>query len=49
MFDIEGDLRRLELEGADFLTLPHQRVTEIRCYVGDPDGHVIEVGQSTRG
>jgi catechol 2,3-dioxygenase-like lactoylglutathione lyase family enzyme len=34
--------------GAEFLTPPQQRATEIRCYVRDPDGHLIEVGQSTR-
>jgi catechol 2,3-dioxygenase-like lactoylglutathione lyase family enzyme len=34
--------------GAEFLTPPIQRETEIRCYIRDPDGHLIEVGQSTR-
>ena len=33
--------------GADFLTEPKQHATEIRCYIRDPDGHLIEVGQST--
>ncbi len=33
--------------GAEFLTPPQQRETEIRCYVRDPDGHLIEVGQTT--
>jgi catechol 2,3-dioxygenase-like lactoylglutathione lyase family enzyme len=32
--------------GAEFLTPPQDRETEIRCYVRDPDGHLIEVGQS---
>jgi hypothetical protein len=27
---------------------PDQRETEIRCYIRDPDGHLIEVGQTTR-
>src|SRR3954466_4004081 len=27
--------------GADFLTPPIQRKTEIRCYIRDPDGHLI--------
>ena len=31
--------------GADFLTLPIDRGREIRCYMRDPDGHLIEVGQ----
>ena len=34
--------------GAEFLTPPQNRGSEIRCYVRDPDGHLIEVGQSTR-
>jgi catechol 2,3-dioxygenase-like lactoylglutathione lyase family enzyme len=34
--------------GAQFLTPPKQRETEIRCYIRDPDGHLIEVGQTTR-
>src|SRR5260370_3457999 len=34
--------------GAEFLTPPKQHATEIRCYIRDPDGHLIEVGQSTR-
>ena len=32
--------------GADFLTLPIDRGREIRCYMRDPDGHLIEVGQT---
>src|SRR6266566_2983056 len=33
--------------GAEFLTEPKQHQYEIRCYLRDPDGHLIEVGQST--
>ena len=33
--------------GAEFLTTPKQHETEIRCYIRDPDGHLIEVGQTT--
>jgi hypothetical protein len=32
----------------EFLTSPIDRGAEIRCYIRDPDGHFIEVGQSTR-
>ena len=32
--------------GADFLTPPIEREAEIRRYIRDPDGHLIEVGQS---
>jgi hypothetical protein len=33
--------------GAEFLTPPKQHETELRCYIRDPDGHLIEVGQTT--
>jgi catechol 2,3-dioxygenase-like lactoylglutathione lyase family enzyme len=33
--------------GAQFLTPPIQHEFEIRCYIRDPDGHLIEVGQTT--
>lgn len=32
--------------GAHFLTPPIDRGAEIRCYLRDPDGHLIEVGQA---
>lgn len=34
-------------KGAQFLTEPLDRKAEIRCYMRDPDGHLIEVGQAT--
>jgi catechol 2,3-dioxygenase-like lactoylglutathione lyase family enzyme len=34
--------------GAEFLTPPADRGAELRCYMRDPDGHLIEVGQTTR-
>src|SRR5580658_3885360 len=33
--------------GAQFLTPPKEHQYEIRCYIRDPDGHLIEVGQTT--
>ncbi len=33
--------------GAEFLTPPQDRGAEIRCYLRDPDGYLIEVGQAT--
>ncbi len=33
-------------KGAEFLTPPKDHGREIRAYVRDPDGHLIEVGQS---
>ncbi|WP_206633423.1 VOC family protein [Methanoculleus taiwanensis] len=41
---VYGEWRR---RGADFLTPPIDRGVEIRCYIRDPDGHLIEVGQTT--
>jgi lactoylglutathione lyase len=35
--------------GAEFLTEPKVHATEIRAYIRDPDGHLIEVGQTTAG
>lgn len=32
--------------GAQFLTEPIERTAEIRCYLRDPDGHLIEIGQT---
>ena len=34
--------------GAEFLTEPKDHRFEIRCYMRDPDGYIIEVGQSKR-
>lgn len=33
--------------GAEFLTPPVDHGGEIRAYIRDPDGHLIEVGQAT--
>ena len=38
---------RWSARGAQFLTPPKQHQYEIRCYIRDPDGHLIEVGQTT--
>ena len=45
--DIEALYKEWSARGAEFITPPQQRATEIRCYMRDPDGHLIEVGQST--
>jgi lactoylglutathione lyase len=33
--------------GAEFLTEPKDHGSQIRAYIRDPDGHLIEVGQTT--
>ena len=45
--DIEACYRLWSSRGAEFLTPPLDRGAEIRCYMRDPDGYLIEVGQFT--
>jgi catechol 2,3-dioxygenase-like lactoylglutathione lyase family enzyme len=45
--DIEAAYAEWSARGAEFLTPPKQHKTEIRCYIRDPDGYLIEVGQTT--
>ncbi len=45
--DIAAAYRDWSAKGATFLTPPIDRGREIRCYMRDPDGHLIEVGQAT--
>ena len=45
--DIKAVYAEWSARGAQFLTPPKQHQYEIRCYIRDPDGHLIEVGQTT--
>ena len=45
--DIHAVYAEWSARGAQFLTPPQVRQAEIRCYLRDPDGHLIEVGQTT--
>lgn len=45
--DIEACHREWSARGADFITEPIDRGAEVRCYMRDPDGYLIEVGQAT--
>jgi catechol 2,3-dioxygenase-like lactoylglutathione lyase family enzyme len=45
--DIDSAYHQWRGRGASFLTPPIDRGSEIRCYLRDPDGHLIEVGQVT--
>ena len=45
--DIHAVYAEWSARGAQFLTPPKQHMYEIRCYLRDPDGHLIEVGQTT--
>jgi catechol 2,3-dioxygenase-like lactoylglutathione lyase family enzyme len=45
--DIAAVYSEWSARGANFLSEPKQHASEIRCYIRDPDGHLIEVGQTT--
>jgi catechol 2,3-dioxygenase-like lactoylglutathione lyase family enzyme len=45
--DIQAVYEEWGSRGAEFITSPMDRGAEIRCYMRDPDGHLIEVGQAT--
>ena len=45
--DIAAAYAEWSAKGAEFLTEPKDHGREIRAYIRDPDGHLIEVGQST--
>ena len=45
--DIEAVVAEWSARGAEFVTPPVDHGRELRCYMRDPDGHLIEVGQAT--
>jgi catechol 2,3-dioxygenase-like lactoylglutathione lyase family enzyme len=45
--DIQAAYREWSARGAEFLTPPKEHKYETRCYIRDPDGYIIEVGQTT--
>jgi len=44
--DIQACYRLWKSRGAQFITEPKDKYGETRCYIRDPDGYIIEVGQS---
>ena len=44
--DIQACYEQWRRLGAEFLTEPKDKYGETRCYIRDPDGYIIEVGQS---
>jgi len=44
--DIQACYELLKSRGAEFITEPMDKYGETRCYIRDPDGYIIEVGQS---
>ena len=45
--DIHAIYKEWSRKGAEFITEPKHHQYEIRCFMRDPDGYIIEVGQST--
>jgi catechol 2,3-dioxygenase-like lactoylglutathione lyase family enzyme len=45
--DIQKCYELWKSRGAEFITAPIPKYGETRCYIRDPDGYIIEVGQST--
>ena len=47
--DIQACYELWRSRGAEFITPPIPKYGETRCYIRDPDGYIIEVGQSNPG
>jgi catechol 2,3-dioxygenase-like lactoylglutathione lyase family enzyme len=47
--DIQSCYELWKKRGAEFITEPKPKYGETRCYIRDPDGYIIEVGQSNPG
>jgi catechol 2,3-dioxygenase-like lactoylglutathione lyase family enzyme len=43
--DIQSCYELWKSRGAEFITEPKDKYGETRCYIRDPDGYLIEVGQ----
>ena len=44
--DIQACYKLWKSRGAEFITEPKDKYGETRCYIRDPDGYIIEIGQS---
>ncbi|MEV4625382.1 VOC family protein [Micromonospora sp. NPDC049523] len=49
VMDVRAVYDEWRSRGGEFLTEPKDHGMEIRCYLRDPDGYLIEVGQATGG
>ena len=47
--DIQACYALWKSRGAAFITEPKKKYGETRCYIRDPDGYIIEIGQSDPG
>jgi len=44
--DIQASYELWRSRGAEFITEPREKYGETFCYMRDPDGYIIEIGQS---
>jgi hypothetical protein len=44
--DVHACYELWKSRGARFITGPTEQLHDIRCYMRDPDGYLIEVGQT---
>ncbi len=44
--DCQAAYDTLRERGAEFLTPPHDRGGEVRCFFRDPDGHLFEISEA---
>jgi catechol 2,3-dioxygenase-like lactoylglutathione lyase family enzyme len=44
--DCQAAYEALRSRGASFLTPPHDWGPEVRCFLRDPDGHLVELSQA---
>ena len=44
--DCRAAYEELRSKGAAFLTPPYDWGSEIRCFLQDPDGHLVELSQA---
>jgi catechol 2,3-dioxygenase-like lactoylglutathione lyase family enzyme len=44
--DCQATYEALVSRGAEFLTPPHDWGSEVRCFLRDPDGHLVEISES---
>ncbi len=47
--NIQACYEQWRSRGATFITPPKEKYGETRCYIRDPDGYIIEIGQSKPG
>jgi catechol 2,3-dioxygenase-like lactoylglutathione lyase family enzyme len=47
--DCRATCELLRGRGGEFLTPPHASDGEVRCFLRDPDGHLLEISEARSG